>query len=559
MVLNLDRSRQRYLNALEAADRDGWLGELTQKLIEAGALTDLKLSTPKINQFKVRLQKLLRPEDGFHNAADFNEGYVKARRRVCRIRAMPAGGGQIVGTGFLIAPQAVLTNWHVVEALTADGAGLPGSHEQLLIEFDVGGQAAPEQIPVAADWLISHSPYHASENPRAETISVTVDLYPAFADALDFAVVRLARNLAPDRGFYRLDPRYRARLEAPGSQVTLYQHPGGAPLNHSSGAAQALWPPHVETRLHHTANALPGSSGGLLLDAQYDPVGLHQSWISFDADHEVNCAIPTCCIVDKIGSIEEVSESDPALISVSGLAIIARDDLQRDMVSLASGAQRVLSLPDDPCPDIVSDLLATIVDASDHRIVTLPAEHISDDPRQFAIDLLTILGLDPALSAALPDAADRKTAEAAWVKDILLPPIAEALRSVTAGKTLWIVVSGMGSVDLFGRPRGLLLEQLLGRLSGLTFLRFVLIGHAGGLPAIDMTLLRVRRYRAILVADCKRFIRQFLNAAGKDAVSDDAISIAADIAFNFAPEPKEPFLARALPDRVRGIVNGSLP
>lgn len=554
MVLNLDRSRARFLNALEQAGSGGWLPELVAKLLEAGALPELEKTSAPIKRFKTTLQKLLKPEDGFHDSADFSMGFAKARRRVCRIIVEPPGSDALCGTGFLIAPQAVLTNWHVVEALTANQQMSGGSHVHCYVEFDVSGVAGPERVDLAEDWLISHSPHNDAEDPLGQAIDAEDEMLASFSDTLDFAVIRLARPVGRERGHYQLDPRFRARLKAPGCQVTLYQHPGGGRLKHSTGAARALWPPAIETRLHHTANALPGSSGGLLLDAKFDPVGLHQSWIAFKGQPAINCAIPTCQIVDRLRNYADVTGSDPAIASKSGVALIGRDDLQLDILALAAGTQRVLSLPDDLYPEIISDMMAALLDTSDHQIASFHATHMPDNPRSFALDLV---GLTVAQGAdagpSLPDADERKTAGAAWVKDVLLPPLLETLRSQLGGKTLWLVISGMATTELFGRPRGILLEQLLGRIAGLPFLRIVLVGYGGSLPSLGIEYVRTRRYRPITEQDCLTFARRFVVAEGLE-VDDAAVMGAVTAAFTLASDPKEPQLAPNLARALRAIV-----
>lgn len=550
MVLHLDRSRARYVNALEQADRGNWLGELTAKLIEAGALAELESSTAPVNKLKVQLQRILRPEDGFHDVADFNRGSAKARRQVCRVVVSPVGEQPILGTGFLIAPQAVLTNWHVVEALAAGGEAEAGSATRLHVEFDVNGTNQPERVDVAEDWLVSHSPYNPAEDPRGQTMAATDEIYPTFLGTLDFAVIRLARPVGRERGHYRLDPRYKAQLQPPGSQVTLYQHPAGQALKHSNGAAIALWPPAVETRLHHSANSANGSSGGLLLDARYDPIGLHQSAIDLGEGGAVNCAIPTCRIVTLLDGNEEIVEADPAITTLSGRAIIGRDDLQRDIAALIAGKQRVLQLPDEALPAIIGDLLGKLLNPADHQIAVLHADALPDDPRAFAVDLVSRLSADASVSNNLPDAADRNTAEAAWVKDVLMPPLIDIVRDKLGSKTLWLVISGMESTELFGRPRGLLLEQLLGRLAGLSFLRVILVGHQSGLPALGLDLVMTRRYRAPTSDDCIIFARRFIVATGL-ALEDSATVAVARAVFNLADEPKEASLVDRLPRELR--------
>lgn len=555
MVLNLDPGPIPFLKALQEANEKGWLDKLATRLMESGGLPSLDDETDAGDSFKVELQGLVTPETGIQNSSEFNAGYLQARKRICRIRVHKPGQAAINGTGFLIAHQAVLTNWHVVRSLIEDGREAPGSHEHLTIEFDYDGHSAALPVPVAERWLIDFSPVHESEDPHG-TPTTPSNSPESFADRLDYAVIRLSRPIGRERSSYRLDPQLRARLKTPGNSVTLYQHPGGLSLSHSQGASRALWPEGVETRLHHSANSINGSSGGVLINADRRAIGLHQAEVRLSGTDMVNCAIPTWKIAERLPMNELASGVEPAIETRSGLAIFGRDDLQDILLAQAMDQFRIVSLPGEGFPEIVSELLATLFDPAEHLLAAFHTRHMPVSPRQFAVDLLTRLLTDGSADAALPNADDGKTSENAWVKDVLMPPLIDKLKQAVGTHTLWLVVSGLEEGDIIGRPKGYVLEHLLGRISALPFLRVVLVGHSGVLQGIDIGQHRKRFAQPIARVDYVTYLQRYMVRADK-AVSDIALENTVDVALAFITEDQERRLSQDLPGLARKLASNA--
>ncbi|MCY1036604.1 trypsin-like peptidase domain-containing protein [Corallococcus sp. BB11-1] len=185
-------------------------------------------------------------------------------RRVCRVEL---DGGRALGTGFLVAPDVVLTNSHVIEHRLV---------EALRVRFDL--KVLPERIavhpgrvyPVTA--CLAQSPHSPADlmHPRPRE---------ATRDELDYAFLRIQDAPGEDRlgdrprGFIPLPPS-----PAPfttGALALVVQHPKGRPMQVALDTFQALNRSH--TRITYCTNTHPGSSGSPCFTQDLELVALHHS------------------------------------------------------------------------------------------------------------------------------------------------------------------------------------------------------------------------------------------------------------------------------------------
>lgn len=200
--------------------------------------------------------------------------------RVCRVE-YPAATPW--GTGFLVGPSAVLTNYHVVEAIV-DGAVAPGD-VALRFDFKVGRDGvsvAPGTVHrLAHDWLHDYSPY----SDRDSEVDPIDDPAP---DELDYALLRVdgtpgTEPVGGDTGDPQ--PAQRRWVELPrehhdfGAQPALYivQHPAGAPLRVALDTDAVVSVNASRTRVRYTTTTEPGSSGSPCFGPDWQPVALHHS------------------------------------------------------------------------------------------------------------------------------------------------------------------------------------------------------------------------------------------------------------------------------------------
>lgn len=196
----------------------------------------------------------------------------------------------VYGTGVLIGPDLVLTNFHVVQALQKlqrDDRNLVAAAG---IHFDYFGPGAGQTVRLATDWLLAFSPFAKRD--------LNIQEQPE-QDKLDYAVIRLERRIGeeplpegnaagwPDgtkpakRGWLFL-PAPETR-PASGVNISIYHHPFGYLDNRDQSI------PGVESngrivsidiawlRVTHDARTQHGSSGAICYGDNLEPVALHHA------------------------------------------------------------------------------------------------------------------------------------------------------------------------------------------------------------------------------------------------------------------------------------------
>jgi hypothetical protein len=189
--------------------------------------------------------------------------------------------GSAIGTGFLVGPDLLLTNYHVLELLIVGKA----SPAQVACRFDyktLSDGSRCEGTTVAfsdSDWRIDASRYSQAEGDNQPDREVPT------ADELDYALVRLARPVgtepigksasasAPYRGWIAF-PATAPKLEK-GQPLLIAQHPGGAPLKLALDTQSILNVNENGTRVRYATNTDHGSSGSPCFDMDWTLIALH--------------------------------------------------------------------------------------------------------------------------------------------------------------------------------------------------------------------------------------------------------------------------------------------
>lgn len=215
------------------------------------------------------LQRNVRPHLAKLDVRVWLEKLAAIERRVCRVEV----DGNALGTGFLVGPQAVLTNWHVVKG-AKEGATL--AHVQCHFDYLLLADGARQQgvaVKLHADGILDHSPYS-----YAETTS-TPDQPPPIADELDYALLRLAEPVGEQviggcqRGWVEL-PAAAPPITA-GMPLLIVQHPDGAPMKLALDTDSVIGRTANGLRIRYKTNTDPGSSGSPCFSMDWDLIAMH--------------------------------------------------------------------------------------------------------------------------------------------------------------------------------------------------------------------------------------------------------------------------------------------
>jgi Trypsin-like peptidase domain/Effector-associated domain 1 len=246
----------------------------------------LPLSAPARKQ----LETMIRPGEQFEDIESWIERLKERGPQVCAITCLTTGG-TLRGTGFLVAPNLVLTNYHVLEPVilgeqgkvTPPGgalpAGLSAKASGVSFVFDYketpsggllnNGRSSTLTPGALSDWLIDHSPYSPLDlqsSPASETSD----------QELDYALVRLADAPGEDsvgsavRGYIPVPQTIEVQSD---SALFIIQHPRGRPLKLAFHVVKDI----LSTRITYGTNTLEGSSGSPCFNYRWDLVAIHHS------------------------------------------------------------------------------------------------------------------------------------------------------------------------------------------------------------------------------------------------------------------------------------------
>ena len=157
---------------IQTAEAQGW----TIKLINAAR--ESRPGNPNViafaqqfhlvstNKRKPELELIIRESNGFLDVAAWRSALGEAEMRVCRIEVLRNSGASSFGTGFLVGPSLVMTNYHVIKPVLDEDA----KAKDVVLRFDfkrledgvtlnsgtVYRLDTPEE---EAGWLAACSPY----------------------------------------------------------------------------------------------------------------------------------------------------------------------------------------------------------------------------------------------------------------------------------------------------------------------------------------------------------------------------------------------------------------
>ncbi|MBA1139447.1 trypsin-like serine peptidase [Mesorhizobium neociceri] len=214
------------------------------------------------------LQRNVRPYLAKLDVRVWVERLLEIERRVCRIEY----AGTAAGSGVLVGPDAVLTNWHVYEAVKA-----AGYLADLACRFDY--TRLPDNSLQAGQLVAAHpDPIDCSHYSAAETTDTPENPLPT-AQELDYALLRL-KSAA---GEQMLNGEKRGWIVLPAAAqplpsdapILIVQHPEGSPMKLALDTQAVIGRNGNGTRLRYRTNTDPGSSGSPCFNMDWDIVALH--------------------------------------------------------------------------------------------------------------------------------------------------------------------------------------------------------------------------------------------------------------------------------------------
>ena len=241
---------------------------------------------------EVELERLIRiTQEQFLDPIVWAERFGPIRYRVCRVehgdpKSKVAGEG--FGTAFLVAPDVVLTNHHVINPV------LRGSDaaNEIIFGFDritnndptsIGPNCGLKRPTKQEAWLIA-------EDKDLDYALLRLDQAIGKAPIVTSPGGRFGEGKAAIRGWFELSQSGADEIKVDDSQLII-QHPDGMPLKMDIGKVDQL----SETRIQYNTSTMPGSSGSPCFDRELRVVALHHA-----GAFAFNEGIPINAIVDDL-------------------------------------------------------------------------------------------------------------------------------------------------------------------------------------------------------------------------------------------------------------------
>jgi hypothetical protein len=517
--------RQAFAEALAHARLKGWLNTLIDAIIAAG-LDDGHLAEDfSRSTGNAELQAMVNTFRGFLQPHVVLKGLDNAMRWTGKILI----DGQPQGTGILIANDLLLTAWHVVRQLfnPAQGGGYePEAAAGLRIGvlFDdflqvVGrGQGlqgrGQRHVKTHAEWCLAHSECHADE--MSNHLPTNLVLLEGF---WDYAIIRLAEPIGFERGWATLDAR--AAVPVASGKIVLLQYPSGQTMRldfddvAAAAASQQLAIPRF--RFLHYVNALPGSSGGPCFDKSFTFFGFHQGQWEGGGTRATNRGVPIVRVLEhietKYGGLRPQNTSTSLIWKLGpeqgSAPVIGCDEFQQEVLqSAVLGKPRLFTLTGEKGSGKTFQVrvLSAMLSDADHIKIHLDAAAIS---KMDAVELAKVICTGAGGNApSLESASEVHSTTAVWLKDEVVRKVIEELNRVRGGRLVWVCITELDAFDIEGDNSSQLLLLLYEEVLRLEWLRVVLDGMKGDIPASLRELQYRHRVREITRGEIETYFNR---------------------------------------------------
>ncbi len=288
---------------ISEADRQGWLKTLilgalqsnpgNKKLIAfsqeffADNWDFLDTSLPTELSERGSRERIIRETNSFLDVDKWLVNLSRIQAQVCRIE-FPKATAQ--GTGFLIAPNVVITNYHVMEAVINQNV----NYNNVVLRFDYkklegGNFSNSTEYHLTKDWLVDQSPYTDNPLPTIDQLDYTllkVDGNPGNSI--------LGERGSSERGWIELPTK---KYEfSPKTPLSILQHPNGQPLKLAFDTDAIIGVNENHTIVKYKTNTEPGSSGSPCFNIDWELVALHHKGI----ERQYNGGTPFSTICSRL-------------------------------------------------------------------------------------------------------------------------------------------------------------------------------------------------------------------------------------------------------------------
>lgn len=244
---------------------------------------DLKIGD-ELKSLRKELMKALEPSDNITYIPEFKEIVIgrdeklpikfmergwQSSRSVARVEVKRTIGGVGYGTGWLIAPNLLLTNHHVIEARERKEGKI--SHQ----DFCTQAKGAV----VRFDFNDNSENY--VEFQSIELIDANEELdYALLSIGNESILTQNERKLLSDWGFLKVASSQPELIK--GTNLNIIQHPGGRPKELAIRTNFYLNTTRKRHRLHYLSDTEGGSSGSPIFNDNWEVIGLHRAWVYYD-------------------------------------------------------------------------------------------------------------------------------------------------------------------------------------------------------------------------------------------------------------------------------------
>jgi len=516
------------------------------------------------------LQALLTARnDVFARWNDFRSEMQRIGLTLCQIRVDDTA----VGTGFLVSDQHVLTAFHCVASLLADGKALAGSDTRLAVTFDdvkmpgTTRGAWRTDVPAARAWLAACSPPDAQEDRAPSPLS---QISPG---CLDVALIQLAEPAGRLASKLQATPRKWLDLDdlalppTNQTQVLVAHHPGGSDLRLSVG----LFRDHcnADLRVRYLAPTVVGSSGAPCFSIEWKPYALHNAGYDLVP---INQGVPLCLIRQAIQASGALSNTGPELrlippVTAEGEPILGRQDLSRQLELMLNGSSpaRAINIMADEYGGkrYTGRLLRAVVNDAGYPAFLLNMQKFSvDTPESFANRLVEEIrpGAPPSAIPPTPDSrqrarwVSRRLSE--WVRqglalgrgDSLAEPgeasaPTSAARGTNAPLSIWLIFEDCQQAPLSTETQDLLLALLgLDDEEGGPILRLAFLDYPGSFAALAPELVWHSRLALLSGPAVEPYMAHVLHSLGVEetpeaitASATEFVDMAQSVGINSLP------------------------